>query len=71
MIDEIIPEPLGGAHQDPGKAGATLKQSLLKELKALNQLSEEDLLQKRYEKFRKMGIFEVASEEEKKKGTVR
>ena len=68
VIDEIVPEPLGGAHQDPGKVCATLKQSLLKQLKALDQLSEEDLLKKRYEKFRKMGIFEVVSEEDKKKG---
>ena len=71
VIDEIIPEPLGGAHQDAGQVGATLKQSLLKQLKALSQMSEEDLLEKRYEKFRKMGVFEVASEEEKKKGAQR
>ncbi len=67
VIDEVIPEPLGGAHQDPEKVASTLKQSLLKQLKALDQLSEEELLKKRYEKFRKMGVFEVVVEEEKKK----
>ena len=67
VIDEIIPEPLGGGHQDPEKTASSLKQILLKQLKELNQLSEESLLKKRYEKFRRIGIFEVVSEREEKK----
>jgi len=64
VIDEVVPEPLGGAHQDWEKTAAALKQILLKHLKTLEELSVEELLKNRYEKFRKMGMFETVSEEE-------
>jgi acetyl-CoA carboxylase carboxyl transferase subunit alpha len=55
IIDEIIPEPLGGAHRDPQKTAANLKDSIVKNLKELRSLSKEELLNLRYAKFRSMG----------------
>lgn len=57
IVDEIIPEPLGGAHQDPSLVVATLKVALLKQVKRLNGLKEKDLLDARYGKFRAIGQF--------------
>jgi acetyl-CoA carboxylase carboxyl transferase subunit alpha len=56
VIDEIIPEPLGGAHRDPRGMGAALKTHLLRSLRALTPLDEATLLQHRYAKFRSMGF---------------
>jgi acetyl-CoA carboxylase carboxyl transferase subunit alpha len=61
VIDEVIPEPLGGAHRDHRQMANLLKMSLLSTLKRLQSLSLPDLLQKRYEKFRKLGVFEEAA----------
>ncbi|MBX7103095.1 MAG: acetyl-CoA carboxylase carboxyltransferase subunit alpha [Gemmataceae bacterium] len=62
VIDEIIPEPLGGAHRDPREMGSTLKQYLRTHLRELGMLSKEDLLDHRFQKFRGMGVFdEVAA----------
>jgi acetyl-CoA carboxylase carboxyl transferase subunit alpha len=58
VIDDVIPEPLGGAHRDQAEMGNTLKTYLLRYLRELRQLSPEELLQQRYEKFRRMGVFE-------------
>lgn len=55
LIDEVIPEPLGGAHQDPELAAANLRESLLKHLSELSKKSANKLLDERYEKFRRMG----------------
>jgi acetyl-CoA carboxylase carboxyl transferase subunit alpha len=61
IIDEILPEPIGGAHADPLKAATTLKQALLDNLDKLNRLTAPERRQLRYEKFRKIGVFtEVA-----------
>ncbi len=57
IIDEIIPEPLGGAHRDPEKMGATLKLTIQKYLKELLAMSKADLLKARYKKFRNIGRF--------------
>jgi acetyl-CoA carboxylase carboxyl transferase subunit alpha len=57
IVDEIIPEPLGGAHHDPESVAAVLKESLLKQLKRLKGLSTKEILDKRYEKFRAIGKF--------------
>src|SRR5438477_12038995 len=57
LVDEIIPEPLGGAHNDPAAIARTLKQHLLKQLKQLNKLSAADRLKKRYAKYRAFGQF--------------
>ena len=55
IVDEIISEPLGGAHKDPIRVVNHLKATLTKYLKELIPLSKEDLLKDRYEKFRKIG----------------
>src|ERR1041384_3643585 len=57
LVDEIIPEPLGGAHTDPEKTAENLKQHLLRNLKSLNELSTEERLKQRYAKFRAHGHF--------------
>lgn len=59
LVDEIIAEPLGGAHRDPAGMAAELKKCLLKNLQALRQYPVDKLLQNRYDKFRSMGIFKT------------
>lgn len=58
VIDEIIPEPLGGAHRNHRQMAANLKASLTESLDALEKFTPEELLNRRYEKFRCMGEFE-------------
>ncbi|HZT80021.1 MAG TPA: acetyl-CoA carboxylase carboxyltransferase subunit alpha [Gemmataceae bacterium] len=58
VIDDIIPEPLGGAHRDHREMGNTLKSYLLRYLRELRNVPAEDLLEARYQKFRRMGVFE-------------
>jgi acetyl-CoA carboxylase carboxyl transferase subunit alpha len=60
VIDEIIPEPSGGAHADPGAAAALLGDQLEKGLKELQKIKPSLLPEERYQKFRKMGYFEKA-----------
>ncbi|MCC6932215.1 MAG: acetyl-CoA carboxylase carboxyltransferase subunit alpha [Deltaproteobacteria bacterium] len=55
LVDEIIKEPAGAAHRDRDKACELLGQALLKQLKQLNKLTMDEILAKRYEKFRKIG----------------
>ena len=57
VVDDIIPEPLGGAHRDHQQMAIRIKQYLLKNLKQLGNDSVEDLLSNRYHKFRAMGKF--------------
>src|SRR5438034_4882708 len=49
LVDEIIPEPLGGAHNYPAAIAQTLKQQLRKHLKHLHQLSTAERLKRRYD----------------------
>src|ERR1700744_4405307 len=56
LIDGIIKEPLGGAHQDPVAMAATLKKQLLKDLKALKERNVDVLVAERIEKFCAMGV---------------
>ncbi len=58
VIDEIIKEPFGGAHRNLAQTMANTKPVLTKHLKALSDMDAEDRKQKRYEKFRAMGVFE-------------
>jgi len=55
VIDRIVPEPLGGAHRDPGAAIATLKAALIEELDQCATQSSEQLLAQRRAKFLSMG----------------
>ena len=61
VIDEIVPEPLGGAHRDQRMMGTILKAYLLRSLRELSSLSVEDLMEQRYQKFRRMGVYEQDS----------
>lgn len=58
LIDGIIPEPLGGAHRDPRAAADEIKKYLLGALAELDTLSPDELVLKRIEKYRSMGVFE-------------
>ncbi len=57
IIDDIIPEPQGGAHRDPQISGKNLKAALKKHLQELKQIPADKLILLRYQKFRKMGAF--------------
>lgn len=57
LVDEIIPEPEGGAHLDHDKAAKLLDGVLARCLEEVSRLSPDALLEKRYEKFRRMGQF--------------
>ena len=57
VIDEIVKEPLGGAHRNPKVMAETLKEVIERHLRELEKMNMEELLNLRYEKFRKMGTF--------------
>ena len=61
LIDEIVPEPEGGAHTDHEETARLLDPVLLRSLNELSGLSASELLEQRYEKFRRMGQFFQAS----------
>jgi acetyl-CoA carboxylase carboxyl transferase subunit alpha len=56
IIDEMIAEPLGGAHRDAQKIALNVKESILRNFKELELLGTEELLKNRYKKFRVMGV---------------
>jgi acetyl-CoA carboxylase carboxyl transferase subunit alpha len=57
LVDEVLPEPIGGAHTNPDAMAATLKSVLLKHLEHLQALPPADRLKQRYAKFRNFGHF--------------
>jgi acetyl-CoA carboxylase carboxyl transferase subunit alpha len=57
ILDQLLPEPLGGAHGTPLEAAETLKHALLTQLEGLIALSPETLQQLRYQKYRRIGVF--------------
>jgi acetyl-CoA carboxylase carboxyl transferase subunit alpha len=57
VIDEIIKEPLGGAHRNPENAASEIKRILLKHIKKISGYSKSKLISRRYEKFSGMGKF--------------
>lgn len=61
IIDAIVPEPLGGAHRDPHTAAHNLGQYIAKTLYALTRCKIENLLERRYEKFRDIGVVHESS----------
>jgi len=61
IIDEIVPEPLGGAHRDPPRMAAALKEAILRHLRELEHLSPDALVADRYQKLRRMGVYEEES----------
>ncbi len=61
IVDQILPEPTGGAHRDPEVAAVTLKSAILAALKKLNKKNTEKLLSDRYAKYRNLGQYEELS----------
>jgi acetyl-CoA carboxylase carboxyl transferase subunit alpha len=57
VIDGVIPEPQGGAHQNLEAAVLNLRNTVVRELDALEKIPVEELLQSRYAKFRRVGEF--------------
>ena len=57
LIDGIIPEPGGGAHRDPEKTAANIKETIIKNLDELKDIPSEELTKMRYEKYRRIGKF--------------
>ncbi len=60
VIDEIVPEAEGGAHRDPAVTASHLRTALKRSLKELVQLDSNDLVERRYQKFRAMGAYTEA-----------
>ncbi len=58
IVDAIVPEPLGGAHLDPAKAAANLKAVLVENLARLTTLPSKTMIEERYQKYRKLGVYE-------------
>lgn len=56
IVDGIIKEPLGGAHRNHQEIGEALKTSIMNSLQELSKLSSKDLRNKRYDKYRKLGV---------------
>ncbi len=55
IIDAVVPEPLGGAHRDPHTAAHNLEQYISKTMRELKRFKIENLIERRYEKFRNLG----------------
>ena len=58
VVDSVLPEPLGGAHRDYEKAASTIKSAIKESLKSLKRKPIEKLLDERYARYRKLGMFE-------------
>jgi acetyl-CoA carboxylase carboxyl transferase subunit alpha len=56
VVDEVLPEPPGGAHMDPGGMAETIRVALRRHLKQLRRARGDSLITRRYKKFREMGI---------------
>lgn len=63
IVDEVIPEPVGGAHKNPQMTAATIKSAILKHLARLSNKQKEQLLKERFDRFRNMGVFQEKSEQ--------
>lgn len=72
IVDEVVPEPIGGAHSDFDKAADLLKKSLKSNLDSLSKKSGKQLREQRYNKYREIGEFkeeEIKEEETSKEDT--
>jgi len=58
VIDEVVEEPIGGAHRDPRLATELLKEAITRNMGEIVGIASGDLVQRRYEKFRKLGTFD-------------
>lgn len=57
LIDEIVPEPLGGAHRDREGMAKTLRATLLRHLQELQAMDSSTRIEKRIERFATMGVY--------------
>lgn len=64
IVDEVVSEPLGGAHRDPEGVAALMKQAILRHLEEVDALSPDELVVTRHERYRKIGSFTVMTEDE-------
>ena len=64
LVDDVVKEPVGGAHAKPEEMAVTLKEYLVKSLKELNKLDAETRIQQRIDKFSGMGFYEESEEPE-------
>jgi len=58
VIDEVVEEPIGGAHRDPRRAAELLKEAVARNLLEIKNVPPGELVRLRYEKFRRLGIFD-------------
>ena len=58
VIDEMVEEPIGGAHRDPRRAAELVKEALIRNLAEVRSMNIGDLVKLRYEKFRRLGMFD-------------
>ncbi len=58
VIDEVVEEPIGGAHRDPRRAAELLKEAVSRNMDELRTVPSDELVKLRYEKFRKLGTFD-------------
>jgi acetyl-CoA carboxylase carboxyl transferase subunit alpha len=68
IVDEIVEEPLGGAHRDADQTAAGVRAAVKRHLEELKQLSVEDLLERRYRKYRVIGKFQESEKRPAAKG---
>jgi acetyl-CoA carboxylase carboxyl transferase subunit alpha len=59
IIDEIVPEPVGGAHFDFEATACSIKEALTRNLEELKKLAPDDLVKQRIEKYRQMGVYKT------------
>ena len=57
VVDEILREPLGGAHRDPQSMAESLKAALIRHLDEVQALDEDALVARRYERLRSQGVY--------------
>ncbi len=57
IVDEVLPEPAGGAHMDPGATAETVKTAIRRHLKQIRRTKPDALLSRRHKKYRAMGVF--------------
>ena len=57
LVDEVISEPMGGAHQNADEACKSVKKALVRNLRSLQKIPAKELLEERYQKYRRIGEF--------------
>ncbi len=57
LVDEVLPEPLGGAHREPSVMAEVLREALTRQMAELSALPADELMQRRYRRLREFGVF--------------